>query len=52
MINYLGQEEEQDFRQENPAPCPLITTANDYTAEKDSHFALMKKAHICSHQSF
>lgn len=38
MVNYLGQEEEQDFRQENPAPCYLITTANDYTAEKDSPF--------------
>lgn len=38
MVNYLGQEEEQDFRQEDPAPCHLITTANDYTAEKDSPF--------------
>ena len=38
MVNYLGQEEEQDFRQENTAPCYLITTANDYTAEKDSPF--------------
>lgn len=38
IINYLGQEEEQDFRQETPAPCYLITTANDYTAEKDSPF--------------
>ena len=38
MVNYLGQEEEQDFQQENPAPCYLITTANDYTAEKDSPF--------------
>ena len=38
MINYLGQEEEQDFRVENPAPCHLITTVNDYTAEKDSPF--------------
>ena len=38
MVNYLGQENEQDFRQEAPAPCYLITTANDYTAEKDSPF--------------
>lgn len=38
MVNYLGQDEEQDFRQESPAPCYLITTANDYTAEKDSPF--------------
>mgnify|MGYP004523130825 CR=1 FL=1 len=38
MVNYLRQEEEQDFRQETPAPCYLITTANDYTAEKDSPF--------------
>ncbi len=38
MVNYLEQEEEQDFRQENPAPCYLVTTANDYTAEKDSPF--------------
>lgn len=38
MINYLGQEEEQEFRVENPAPCHLITTVNDYTAEKDSPF--------------
>lgn len=38
MVNYLGQEEEQSFRQEKPAPCHLITTVNDYTAEKDSPF--------------
>lgn len=38
MINYLGQEEEQNFRQEAQAPCHLITTINDYTAEKDSPF--------------
>lgn len=38
MGNYLSQEEEQDFRQESPAPCYLITTVNDYTAEKDSPF--------------
>lgn len=38
MVNYLGQEEEQDFRQENPAPCYLITTVNDYMTEKDSPF--------------
>ena len=38
MVNYLGQENEQDFRQEAPAPCYLITTAIDYTAEKDSPF--------------
>ena len=40
IINYLGQEEEQDFRQETPAPCYLITTANDYTVEKDSPFCV------------
>lgn len=38
MIIYLGQEEEQNFRQEKPAPCYLYTTVNDYTAEKDSLF--------------
>lgn len=38
MVNYLGQEDEQDFGQEKSAPCYLITTANDYTAEKDSPF--------------
>lgn len=38
MINYLEQEEDQEFRQESPAPCYLITTANDYIAEKDSPF--------------
>jgi len=40
MINYLGQEEEQSFRQEKPAPCHLIATVNDYTAEKDSMFCV------------
>ena len=40
MVNYLGQEEEQSFRQEKPAPCHLITTVNDYTAEKDSPFCI------------
>lgn len=38
MINYLEQEEDQEFRQESPAPCYLITTANDYVSEKDSPF--------------
>lgn len=38
MVNYLGQEEEEDFQQENPTPCSLITTAIDYTAEKESPF--------------
>ena len=40
MVNYLGQEEEQDFRQESPAPCNLVTTVNDYSAEKDSQFCM------------
>lgn len=38
MVNYLGEEEEQSFRQEKPAPCYLIETVNDYIAEKDSQF--------------
>lgn len=38
MVNYLGEEEEQNFRQEKPAPCYLIATVNDYIAEKDSPF--------------
>lgn len=38
MINYLGQEEEQNFGQEKSAPCYLYTTVNDYIAEKDSQF--------------
>lgn len=38
MVNYLGEEEEQSFRQEKPAPCYLIATVNDYIAEKDSQF--------------
>ena len=37
-VNYLGQEEEQDFGHRNPAPCHLITTVNNYIAEKDSPF--------------
>ncbi len=40
MVNYLAQEEEQDFRKEEQAPCYLITTVNDYVAEKDSPFCL------------
>lgn len=44
MINYLGQAEEQNFCQENPAPCHLITTANDYTAEKDSPFCTTEES--------
>lgn len=42
MVNYLGQDEDQNFRQESPAPCYLITTVNDYTAEKDSPFCTNK----------
>lgn len=38
MINYLRQEDKQNFRQEPPAPCYLYTTVNDYTPEKDSPF--------------
>lgn len=44
MINYLGQEEEQDFRQETPAPCHLITTVNDFIMEKDSAFCVSEKS--------
>ena len=44
MVNYLGQVEEQDFRQQNPAPCYLHTTVNDYTAEKDSPFCVNETA--------
>jgi hypothetical protein len=44
MVNYLGLEEEQDFRQESPAPCYLITTVNDYTAEKDSPFCTIENS--------
>lgn len=40
MVNYLGQEEEQSFGHEKPAPCHLITTVNDYNAEKDSPFCV------------
>lgn len=42
MVNYLGQEEEQSFWQESPAPCYLITTVNDYISEKDSPFCVEK----------
>ncbi|WP_288794424.1 hypothetical protein [Megamonas funiformis] len=38
MVNYLGQEDKQCFRQEKQVPCHLITTANDYILEKDSSF--------------
>ena len=38
MVNYLNEEEEQSFRQEEAAPCHLIATVNDYIAEKDSQF--------------
>lgn len=38
VVNYLGEEEEQSFRHEKPAPCYLIATVNDYIAEKDSQF--------------
>ncbi len=37
MVNYLGQEE-HNYRQGELAPCHLITTVNDYIAEKDSPF--------------
>lgn len=38
MVNYL-EKEKQNFRQEFSAPCDLITTVNDYLAEKDSPFS-------------
>ena len=44
MVNYLGQEEEQDFRQETPAPCHLITTVNDFSMEKESPFCTNEKS--------
>ncbi|WP_415281503.1 NACHT domain-containing protein [Clostridium perfringens] len=40
MVNYLGQDESQDFKQEMSLPCYLYTTVNDYLTEKDSPFCI------------
>lgn len=38
IANYYKEESEQDFGQEKPAPCHLISTVTEYNNEKDSEF--------------